>query len=588
VFVVLAFGLRGSVWGRVFVCLAFAAVGAGLWDAEVRRENAPERIRVLYDSAALVSGAPVEIEGIVTGSPERSIDGDFLTLRSERLSVQGEERSVDGDVRVFVPRLPADAAQSLKFAISDPRSGQISNLKYGSRVRFPCALEREDEFLNPGVQRRPEVLDRMGVDATCTAAASMIETLSEPSRFNAFAWVYNLRAKLIDSFRDNLTPRAGGVMIASLLGDKYFLDKDTADLYREGGTFHILVISGLHITFIGGLLLWLVRWLTRKRWIHFTAVTAVLWAYTLAVGADTPVVRASVMFTIFLLGYALYRQSSLLNSLGICAVVLLVWKPSSLFDPSFQLTFVSVGAIVGCAFPLVAKLRLIGTWSPTPEHPFPPTAPRWLVRVCETIYWNSAAWRIEQKRNVWTAQIGKSPLFGGRIRDWTQKLVRWLFEGLLVSSIVQIWMLPLSVWYFHRVAFSGVVLNLWVSFWIAIESFASVIGVVLSNVSGLLAMGFFGLADAANWVLLLLPRAFSDNGWTSFRLPAYHGAAAWVYLVYYLPLLTLAVLLTRWDPFKLRARVTSLTSSPRLTSLQLCGVTASAVALTLVTVVVAH
>ena len=143
-------------------------------------------------------------------------------------------------------------------------------------------------------------------------------------------------------------------MVASLLGDRYFLDKDTADLYREGGTFHILVISGLHITFIGGLLLLFVRLFTRNRWLQFGTVMAVLWLYTFAVGVDTPVVRASVMSTIFLLGYAMYRRSRLLNSLGICAVFLLAWKPSSLFDPSFQLTMVSVGAIVGMISSLLA------------------------------------------------------------------------------------------------------------------------------------------------------------------------------------------------------------------------------------------
>jgi len=576
-----AAAFRSSVARSLLLCGAFFTAGAGLYNGELAQQNAPDRLRVLYDSGTLLSRSPVDVEGVLKSAPEESLDGVFVTLGVDRMIFDNNIRAVSGNVRVFVPA-PAESSSDL--------GSEISNLGYGSRVRVTCALEREDEYLNPGVQTRRDLLDRTGIDATCTAAPTLVEQLADGSRLNPLGWVYNQRARLIDAFRENLSPRASGVMIASLLGNKYFLDKDTADLYREGGTFHILVISGLHITFIGGLLLLFVRLFTRNRWLQFTAVTTVLWLYTLAVGADTPVVRASVMFTIFLLGYAMYRQASLLNSLGICAVVLLVWKPSSLFDPSFQLTFVSVGAIVGFAYPLLEKLRLIGSWSPTPEHPFPPIAPRWLVRLAEMLYWNTAAWRIEQKRNVWTAHITKSPLLGGKIRDLTQKLVRWLFEGLLVSAIVQLWMLPLSVWYFHRVAFSGVLLNIWVGFWIAIESFAAVIGIVLSNVSSLLGNGFFAIADAANWILLLVPTAFSDNGWTSFRLPAYHGAASWIYVVYYLPLVTLAVLLTLWDPFKLRVQksVTSLTTFTRLTRLQLYSVAASVAAFILIAVVVAH
>jgi competence protein ComEC len=136
-----------------------------------------------------------------------------------------------------------------------------------------------------------------------------------------------------------------------------------------------------------------------------------------------------------------------------------------------------------------------------------------------------------------------------------------------------------------------VLLNLWVGFWIAIESFAAVIGVVLSNVSSILGNGFFAIADAANWVLLLLPRLFSDNGWTSFRLPAYHGAGTWIYAVYYLPLLTLTVVLTRWDPFDLRVSkspVTTLTTCRSVTRLQHYSVTASVAVVILIAVVVGH
>lgn len=44
------------------------------------------------------------------------------------------------------------------------------------------------------------------------------------------------------------------------------------------------MISGLHITFIGGVVFALVRIFTRSRWNQFSIVNAVLWAYTLAVG----------------------------------------------------------------------------------------------------------------------------------------------------------------------------------------------------------------------------------------------------------------------------------------------------------------
>lgn len=537
VFALVAIVLNKHLIATVLVCAAFVAAGIVSYGIELRQNDRPERVRTIYDSGLIASGEPVEVEGVLTATPEPAVDGYFVTLRSERLSYRGIDRLASGNVRIFVP-------------------GPIhrtSDLKYGSRIRVACSLEREDKYLNPGVIARRELLDRLGVDATCSVKSSLLmEHIADESVFLPLAWVYEQRGRLIESFRENLSPNAAGVMIASLLGNKHFLDKRTADLFREGGTFHILVISGLHITFIGGLVYWLLRRVTRRRTIQFVMTNSILWAYTLAVGADVPAVRAAIMFTIMSFSYVIYRQSSLLNSLGLCALILLVWRPSDLFNSSFQLTFVSVAAITACAYPLLTRLRGIGEWTPSASTPFPPRVPNWLQRFCETLYWQDPAWKIESGRNIWSANLFKSPYVPGRFSEGLQIAARYLFEGLVVSLVVQLWMLPITVVYFHRVSIISIVLNLWVGFFIALESFAAVAGALAERVSTFLATGFFAVADGFNWFMLALPRLFADNGWLSYRLPAYGGNGQAVYFLYFVPILILTVALTRWRPFDLK------------------------------------
>ena len=442
-----AYAVRQRMSFRVVLVLAVVVLGMALEEHD-NRSVANDRLRVLYDTGQIQSGEPVEIEGVLLSRPEASIDGEFLTFSATSMHFRGVERPVSGNVRVFVPdvrqtrRADDSGAEisDLKFEISDsdPRSGK-SALKYGSRIRLACQLEREDKYRDPGVLSHLEILDRLGIDATCTLKSSLlVEHIADESVFLPLAWVYDRRADLIEIFRQDLSPRAAGVMIASLLGNKYFLDKDTADLFRDGGTFHILVISGLHITFIGGLLLLFLRQVTRDRWIHFGVTSLVLWGYTLAVGADVPVVRAAVMFTIVLLGYAIHRQGSLLNSLGVCSLLLLAWRPADLFDPSFQLTFVSVGSIVGLAYPLVESFKSIGAWSPSPRRPFPPNVPISLVRFCETLYWDEEAWNIESKRNIWSARLFKAPLLAAGMKGGLQRVSRYVFEAVMVSMIAQL------------------------------------------------------------------------------------------------------------------------------------------------------
>lgn len=540
----IAFAFRKKVIATLFISLAFVSAGSIVFEIEQKINSSPERLRWLYDNGSLQSGTPVEIEGVLNGAPEATFDGAFLNLGSEYLGYKNDERVVAGNVKLFVPTRNSSSSDS-KF--------EISNLQYGSRIRVACNLEREDEFLNPGVLPRRELVNRQGIDATCAVKSPLlIEHLSDESVFVPLAWVYDRRAKLIDEFRAYLTQRAAGVMIASLLGNKHFLDKDTAELFRDGGTFHILVISGLHITFIGGLLYWIVRRFTRRRMIQFAVTNLVLWAYTLAVGADVPVVRAAVMFTVISFSYVIYRQSGLLNSFGLSCLILLVWRPSDLFNPSFQLTFVSVAAIIACAYPFVTKLREIGAWTPSASAPFPPDVSVWLKRFCETLYWRGHVWEIEQKRHIWTAGIAKAPYFKGKVKELSQTTLRYVFEGLLVSLVVQLWMLPLTVVYFHRVSPASVLLNLWVGILIALESFTAVAAAVAGNSSELLATGFYAIADVLNWLLLTVPALFSDNGWASFRLPAYSGHGSAIYVIYFIPIILLVFALNRWRPFELR------------------------------------
>ncbi len=536
VFAIASIIIRRYSFAAILMLAAFATAGSALATIETTSIS-PDRLRVLYDNGTIRSGDAVEIEGVLTGRPEPSIDGVFLNLRSEKITYRSREMKASGNVRLF---LPTTATES------------HVDLKYGSRISAACKLKREDEFLNPGVMQKREILDRLGVDATGSVKSQLlVEKLADESVLIPLAWVYDQRARLIDDFKNNLSQPIAGIMIASLLGDKYFLDKDTADLFRDGGTFHILVISGLHITFIGGLLFLFLRRVTRNRWFQFIVTTFILWAYTLAVGADVPVVRAAIMFTVVSFSYVIYRQGSLLNSLGVCGLILLVWRPSDLFNPSFQLTFVSVAAIVAFAYPLLNKLRSIGSWMPSSNTPFPPNVPDWLKRSCEILYWNSEEWKVESKRQIWAANLFKSPFMAKRVIGVFQTFVRYIFESVLVSLIVQIWMLPLLVVYFHRISVASVLLNLWVGFFIALESFAAVIGALMGHLSILLAAPFFTIAEVFNWLTLFIPRLFSENGLASFRLPAYSGDGRAVYVLYFLPVLFLAFAVNRWKPFDL-------------------------------------
>ncbi len=102
---------------------------------------------------------------------------------------------------------------------------------------------------------------------------------------------------------------------------------------------HMFAIDGLRIALLSGMIVTLLRVLRLSRaWCGAMAIPAI-WFYTAATGWEPSAIRASVMMTVVLGGWALKRPSDLLNSLAAAAFIILLWDPRQLFEASFQLSF---------------------------------------------------------------------------------------------------------------------------------------------------------------------------------------------------------------------------------------------------------
>ncbi len=120
--------------------------------------------------------------------------------------------------------------------------------------------------------------------------------------------------------------------------------------------------------------------------------------------------RAALMFTFVGFGALLFRPATSLNVLGAAALALLVHSPQEIFDPSFQLTFLSVLAIVAIAWPLLQRFAAIGSWYPTGETPYPPICSRELRTFCELLFWSERHWKREMARSTHRYRLFKTPL----------------------------------------------------------------------------------------------------------------------------------------------------------------------------------
>ena len=126
---------------------------------------------------------------------------------------------------------------------------------------------------------------------------------------------------------------------AMTLGWRTAFTGDISEPFLRAGTMHLFAIDGLRIALISGMLVALLRVLQVSRaWCGLIAIPAI-WFYTAATGWESSAIRASVMMTIVLGGWALKRPANLVNSLAAAAFIILLWEPRQLFEASFQLSF---------------------------------------------------------------------------------------------------------------------------------------------------------------------------------------------------------------------------------------------------------
>ena len=127
---------------------------------------------------------------------------------------------------------------------------------------------------------------------------------------------------------------------------------DISEPFLRAGTFHLFAIDGLRIGLLAGMIVTLLRALRLARAWSGAIAVPVIWFYTAATGWESSAIRASVMMTVILGGWALKRPSDLLNSLAAAGFIILLWDPCQAFEAGFQLSFCVVMVIAVMLKPL--------------------------------------------------------------------------------------------------------------------------------------------------------------------------------------------------------------------------------------------
>ncbi len=335
---------------------------------------------------------------------------------------------------------------------------------------------------NPGQFDYRSFLQRRGVAGEIGLTAhSAIRKVKEEHGYFVHRVLYLLREKIDRRITASLPDTSARFLSAILLGKKDGLPADVKADFRNSGVAHVLAISGLHVGFVVIIIYLLLSFLPLGfRW-HNNLTLLILGFYMLLTGAHPPVVRATLMVAIYLIGQNLERKPNVYNTVFAAAFLILFFQPQQLFRVGFQFSFAAVLSILYFYRELKPLENRIAALLPS-----------------------------------------------GRAGDWTRK---WVLIPFFVSLAAQLGTIPLMALYFNKIPLVSFLLNLAVIPLVAFIVPAGFLVIALSVFSASMAAMVGDLLAQAIKFLTSLVHLAANLPFAYLHIPALPFLAVLIYFL---------------------------------------------------------
>lgn len=280
------------------VCTLVFACGNGLYCLSILPFNNQPN----YDKSVSIVGRIKD---------DIAYSGTMVTVTIENVKVDGEPTS----------------NMSLKIY-------NCENLTAGNSIAFEGVPVKEPLF-NLNYFRNSYVRD--GVVYSCSLDFDEATFVEGGLKFDE-----SVRKTIKDTLLSSMSEENAYIAYAVLTGEKSGIDGEIYNNYNASGMLHILTVSGLHIGIFAGMVSFLLKLCKAKRWLNFLLTAIILFLYCYICGFAPSVVRASVMYLVFLLSFLSGKQYDSLSSIGLAGIILILVNPLFVFDVGFLMSFFSV------------------------------------------------------------------------------------------------------------------------------------------------------------------------------------------------------------------------------------------------------
>nr|WP_237701497.1 ComEC/Rec2 family competence protein [Paracoccus sp. TRP] len=272
--------------------------------------------------------------------------------------VIGIDRSSSDRIRLLLDRVrlhkvpPTRTPERVRVSLHDYETLPVP----GQQVMLTAHLAPPAGPTEPGAFdfRRLAWFERLGAVGY---ARTPVLTVAPPAEDGLLS-MHRLRMNLAESMRQKIGGQAGAVAAALMTGDRSGIAEQTNQIMRDSNLYHIISISGLHMSMLAGFVYAGLRLVgtaiqgatgLRPGPLHKLAAAGALTAagvYLWLSGGGVATERSFIMVAVMLLAIIADRRAVSLRTVAVAATIVLVVKPEALTDPGFQMSFAATVALI--------------------------------------------------------------------------------------------------------------------------------------------------------------------------------------------------------------------------------------------------
>lgn len=355
IFVCFAAGIWGSRFYYFDAVLLFPVIAIALLSARYagfRLALASSLLLILLLGTALSQQGLTEYNGNDLRSLVRFREREVVSIEGRLL------RTPEISREYFVLQVEVDLLSGIpcKGVARLTVTGDLEQpLVTGDRIQSFARLRLPRNFRTPGAFDYEQYLRGQNIHVMGSIKSSkLIHKIQQGKGVKSY--FSTVRMSWIRRTILNYSPAEAGVLRALWLDDRGGLSQGQERILTDAGIFHVIAISGFHISVLLVILFLLLKHFVSFRIAIVTASLCLLFYFVLLEGRSS-VTRAFLSFLVLAFAIWRYEHIRVANWICLSAWIQLLLNPQELYDAGFQLTYLSTATILFLVLPVCRIFR---------------------------------------------------------------------------------------------------------------------------------------------------------------------------------------------------------------------------------------